>query len=118
MRKVIVLLMEAVYLSMEASGRFSPTKDSSVVSETVHHTPEAIATHGSTDPNMLGIIIACHAMILVLHERKEGVVDPPSRRVMMMVLVVPFRRGVILLTLAAAGHSTSWRYITSSRLVT
>ena len=108
-----MLLMEVVYLSIEASGRFSSTEDSSVVNETIHHAPEAIATHGSTNPDVLGVIIACHAMILMLHERKEGVVDPPSRGVMMMVLVAPFRRGVILLTLAAAGCSTSWRRVTS-----
>ena len=108
MCKIIALLTEVVHLSIEASRRFSPTKDSSVVDKTVHHTPEAIATHGSTDPDVLGIIIACHAMILVSHERKEGVVDPPSRGIMTMALLAPFRWGVILLTLAAAGYLTSW----------
>ena len=108
MCEVITLLTEAVYLSIEASGRFCSTEDSGAVNETIHHTPEAIATHGSTDPNMLGIIIAHHAMILVSHKRKEGVVNPPSRGVTTMVLVALFRRGVIPLTLATAGCLTSW----------
>ena len=106
--------MEVVHLSIEASGRFSPTEDSSVVDETIHHAPEAIAAHGSTNPDVLDVIIACHAMILVSHKRKKGVVDPPSREVMMMALVAPFRWGVIPSMLAAAGHLASWQHVTSS----
>ena len=51
--------MEVVYLSIEASGRFSPIEDSSAVNKIIHHAPEAIATHGSVNCFSLIIIAYC-----------------------------------------------------------
>ena len=78
-----------------------------MVGETVHRAAEAIAAYSSTDPNMLRVIIAHHAMILVLHERQERVGDPLSGGVTTMAFMAPFGQGVIPSTLGAAGCSTS-----------
>ena len=115
MHEVVTLVAETVYLGVEVSGRFSPTEDCSTVSETVHRTAEAIAVYSSTNPNVLHVIIAHHAMILVSHERQERVYDPLSGGVMTMVLMVPFRQGAILSTLGTAGCLTSWRCVASSQ---
>ena len=69
MHKVVALVAETVYLGIEVSGRFSSTEDCGAVSETVHHTAKAIAAYSSTNPNVLCVIIARHAMLLVSHER-------------------------------------------------
>ena len=117
MCEVVALVAEMVYLGLEVSGRFSPTEDCGTVGKTVHRAAEAIAAYSSTDPNMLHVIIACHAMILVSHKRQERVGDPLSRGVTTMVFMAPFRWGVILSTLGAAGCSTSQRCVMSSQLV-
>ena len=101
-------MAETVYLGVEVSGRFSPTEDCSMVSETIHRAAEAIAAYSSTDPNMLHVIIARHAMILVSHKRQERVGDPLSRGVTTMVFMALFGWGAILLTLGTAGCLTSW----------
>ena len=113
MCKVIALVVEMIYLDIEVSGRLSPTEDCGMVSETVHHAAEAIATYSSTNPNVLCIIIAHHAMILMSHERQERVGNPLSRGVMMMAFMVPFRWGAILSMLGTAGCLTSQQHITS-----
>ena len=95
-----------VYLGVEVSGRFSPTEDCSTVGKTVHRT-EAIATYSSTDPNVSHVIIAHHAMILVLHKRQERVGDPFSGGVTTMAFTAPFRQGAIPLMLGTAGCLTS-----------
>ena len=110
-----MLVAETVYFGVEVSGRFSPTEDCGVVSETIHRTAEAIAAYSSTNPNVLHVIIAHHAMILVSHERQERVGNPLSGGVMTMVFMAPFGRGAILLTLGAAGCSTSRQRVVSSR---
>ena len=111
MHEVITLVAETIYLSIEVSGRFSPTEDCSMVGKTVHRTAEAIAAYSSTNPNVLCIIIA---MILMLYKRQEMVSDPLSGGVMMMAFMVPFRQGAILSTLGAAGCSTSQQHVASS----
>ena len=113
MHEVITLVAETIYLSIEVSGRFSPTEDCGTVSKTIHHAAEAIAAYSSTNPNVLCIIIACHAMILMLYERQEMVSDPLSGGVMMMAFMVPFRQGAIPSMLGAAGCSTSQQRVAS-----
>ena len=117
MHKVVTLVAEMVYLGIEVLGRFSPTEYCSTVGETIHRAAEAIATYSSTDPNVLHVIIAHHAMILVLHERQERVGDPLSRGVTTMAFMVPFRQGVILSTLGTAGCLTSQQHVVSLQLV-
>ena len=117
MREVITLVAETVYLGVEVLGRFSPTEDCGMVGETIHHAAEAIATYSSTNPNVLHVIIACHAMILVSHERQERVGDPLSGGVTMMAFMAPFGQGAILSMLGTAGCLTSWQHVASSQLV-
>ena len=113
MCKVVMLVMEIIHLGIEVLGRFSSTEDCGMVSKTIHCAAEAIATYSSTDPNVLCVIIAHYAMILMLHERQERVSNPLSGGVTMMVFMMPFRRGVILLMLGIAGCLTSWQCIKS-----
>ena len=108
MCEVVTLVAETVYLGIEVLGRFSPTEDCGAVSKTIHRATEAIAAYSGTDPNVLHIIIARHAMILVLHEWQERVGDPLSGGVTTMVFMAPFRQGVIPSTLGTAGCSTIW----------
>ena len=114
MCKVVALVAEVVYLGIEVLGRFSPTEDCGAVSETIHCAAEAIAAYSSTNPNVLHVIIACHAMILVSHKRQERVGNPLSRGVMMMAFMALFGRGAIPSTLGTAGCSTSQRCVMSS----
>ena len=110
-----MLVVEMIYLGVEVLGRLSPTEDCGAVNKTVHCAAEAIAAYSSTDPNVLCVIIACHAMILVSHKRQERVGDDPlSGGVMTIAFMVPFRQGAILLMLGTAGCSTSQRHIVSS----
>ena len=101
-----------IYLGIEVSGRLSSTENCSMVSKTIHCTAEAIATYSSANPNMLHIIIACHAMILVSHKRQERVGDPLSGGVTMMAFMVLFRWGVMSM-LGTASCSTSQRCVVS-----
>ena len=117
MCKVVMLVMEIIHLGIEVLGRFSSTEDCGMVSKTIHCAAEAIATYSSTDPNVLCVIIAHYAMILMLHERQDRVGDPLSGEVMTMAFMVLFRQGAILSMLGAAGCSTSQQCIASLQLV-
>ena len=82
-----MLMAETVHLSVKVSERFFSIEDYGMIGMTVHCTPEAVATHGSTDPNVLSVLIEQHIMILVSYKGEKWVGNSLSWEVTIMALV-------------------------------